>query len=174
MADGAPLAWDKPFLNMIIGGDTDLSPNELLASIKSIELEMGRSVIYQRWEPRIIDLDILLWEGYKINTSDLTISHPELNNRPFFEHLLALMGVQPWNKTPVIKSFSKALTLYPAFVGVVNITSDSFSDGGLFDKSDKAIEQIHKLASDGASIIELGAQSTKPQAVIHTAEEEYN
>ena len=38
----APIEWNKPFLNMIISGETELSPHELLAALKSIETEMGR------------------------------------------------------------------------------------------------------------------------------------
>ncbi|MCC8417617.1 MAG: 2-amino-4-hydroxy-6-hydroxymethyldihydropteridine diphosphokinase [Rickettsia endosymbiont of Bryobia graminum] len=153
LPDNARSGWDKPFLNMIIEGNTDLSPKELLATIKSIEFEMGRPAFSQKWHPRIIDLDILLWDEHEINTHDLIIPHPEINNRPFLQHLLAVMGVQPWHMVPITNSFSKALVLYPAFVGVVNITSDSFSDGGLFNQPDKAIEQIYKLVSDGASIL---------------------
>ncbi|OZG31344.1 dihydropteroate synthase [Rickettsia endosymbiont of Culicoides newsteadi] len=60
------------------------------------------------------------------------------------------------------------------YVSCYNVTNDSFSDGGQFNNPDKAIEQIQELASYGASIIEIGAQSTRQGAVIHTPEEEYN
>lgn len=47
-------------------------------------------------------------------------------------------------------------------VGVINVTKDSFSDGGDFFEPDKAKAQILKLVEDGADIIELGAETTKP------------
>ncbi|WP_341749365.1 dihydropteroate synthase [Candidatus Tisiphia endosymbiont of Sialis lutaria] len=174
LPDNTPPSWNKPFLNMIVAGETDLSPDALLITMKSIESDMGRLAIYEKWAPRIIDLDILLWDELEINTPQLTIPHPELSTRPFLQHLLALMEVQPWTKMPLTNSFSKSFVLNPAIVGVVNVTNASFSDGGQFNNPDKAIEQIQELASDGASIIEIGAQSTRPGAVIHTPEEEYN
>ncbi len=174
LPDNAPPSWNKPFLNMIVAGETDLSPDALLITMKLIESDMGRLATYEKWTPRIIDLDILLWDELQLNTPQLTIPHPELSTRPFLQHLLALMEVQPWTKMSVTNSFSKSFVLHPSLVGIVNITSDSFSDGGKFNNPDKAIEQIQELASDGASIIEIGAQSTRPGAVIHTPEEEYN
>ena len=47
-------------------------------------------------------------------------------------------------------------------MGIVNITPDSFSDGGKFFESEKAVERALKLIDDGADIIDLGAQSTRP------------
>lgn len=47
-------------------------------------------------------------------------------------------------------------------MGIVNVTPDSFSDGGLFLDADKAVAQARKLVSDGADIIDLGAMSTRP------------
>jgi 2-amino-4-hydroxy-6-hydroxymethyldihydropteridine diphosphokinase/dihydropteroate synthase len=173
LPENAPVSWNKPFLNMIIAGETDLSPNELLIALKSIESEMGRSEPYERWSPRIIDLDILIWDNIEIHSPKLTIPHPELNNRPFFHHLLALMGVNFWQHTENATSFKKSFVLNPQFVGVVNVTSDSFSDGGLFEQVDKAIGQILKLDSDGASVIEIGAQSTRPGAMINNSDDEY-
>jgi dihydropteroate synthase len=46
--------------------------------------------------------------------------------------------------------------------GVVNITPDSFSDGGLFLASDKAIDHALKLIDEGADLLDLGAESTRP------------
>ena len=50
-------------------------------------------------------------------------------------------------------------------VGVVNVTDDSFSDGGRFLDADRAVEQGLALAADGASIIDVGGESTRPGAV---------
>ena len=47
-------------------------------------------------------------------------------------------------------------------VGILNITENSFSDGGQYLDKDKAIEHLHELINDGADIIDIGAESTKP------------
>ncbi|MCX8026585.1 MAG: dihydropteroate synthase [Thermodesulfovibrionales bacterium] len=49
-------------------------------------------------------------------------------------------------------------------MGIVNITPDSFSDGGLFLKKDDAIKHALKLINDGADIIDIGGESTRPGA----------
>jgi dihydropteroate synthase len=47
-------------------------------------------------------------------------------------------------------------------MGILNITPDSFSDGGKFQSAEAAIAQARKLASEGADIIDVGAESTRP------------
>ena len=47
-------------------------------------------------------------------------------------------------------------------MGILNVTPDSFSDGGRFDMPDTALAQARRLASDGADIIDIGAESTRP------------
>src|SRR4051812_25017759 len=49
-------------------------------------------------------------------------------------------------------------------VGILNVTPDSFSDGNLFIEPDKAISQAEKLFKDGASLVDVGAESTRPGA----------
>ena len=49
-------------------------------------------------------------------------------------------------------------------MGIINITPDSFSDGGSFLQLDKALARAHELISDGADILDLGPQSTRPGA----------
>ncbi len=57
-------------------------------------------------------------------------------------------------------------------MGVLNITPDSFSDGGLFYDKDKAVERGLELAEEGADIIDIGGESTKPGSEPITEEEE--
>ena len=47
-------------------------------------------------------------------------------------------------------------------VGVLNVTPDSFSDGGLYDRADRAIEHALRMEADGADMIEVGGESTRP------------
>jgi len=50
----------------------------------------------------------------------------------------------------------------PVIMGIVNVTPDSFSDGGLFQAPQAALAQALKLAADGADIVDVGAESTRP------------
>lgn len=58
-------------------------------------------------------------------------------------------------------------------MGIVNVTPDSFSDGGQFFSSDAALKQMEKLLSEGADILDLGAESSRPNAVPVPLEEEW-
>lgn len=49
-------------------------------------------------------------------------------------------------------------------MGVLNVTPDSFSDGGQFDTLDAALQQVKALVAAGADIVDVGGQSTRPQA----------
>jgi dihydropteroate synthase len=52
----------------------------------------------------------------------------------------------------------------PVVMGVVNVTPDSFSDGGLFLEADAAVEHGCRLAAEGAAILDVGGESTRPGA----------
>ena len=56
--------------------------------------------------------------------------------------------------------------------GIVNITTDSFSDGGLYLETEKAIEHALQLVADGADTIDLGAASSNPDTTEVSVEEE--
>lgn len=60
----------------------------------------------------------------------------------------------------------------PKIMGILNITPDSFSDGGNFLEENAALLQAEKMIGEGAAIIDIGAQSTRPNAEFLTAEEE--
>lgn len=67
----------------------------------------------------------------------------------------------------------KSLDLSASHVmGIVNVTPDSFSDGGRFFSPDKALEQARKLIADGATIIDIGGESTRPGSDPVDVEEE--
>lgn len=57
-------------------------------------------------------------------------------------------------------------------MGVLNVTPDSFSDGGLYFDISAAIERAHRMADDGADIIDIGGESTRPGSESITIEEE--
>jgi len=51
---------------------------------------------------------------------------------------------------------------YPAVMGVLNLTPDSFSDGGQFTVPERALAQARRMVAEGADIIDIGAESTRP------------
>lgn len=59
-------------------------------------------------------------------------------------------------------------------MGILNVTPDSFYDGGRYNSREKALEQALKMVQDGADIIDIGANSTRPNAEVLSAEEELN
>ena len=60
----------------------------------------------------------------------------------------------------------------PMVMGVVNVTPDSFSDGGRFFDRETAIEHARRLIAEGADILDIGGESTRPGAASVSAEEE--
>ncbi|ESY15111.1 MULTISPECIES: dihydropteroate synthase [unclassified Mesorhizobium] len=57
-------------------------------------------------------------------------------------------------------------------VGILNVTPDSFSDGGLFITPDQAVAQAHRMVEEGAAVVDIGGESTRPGASPVTPEEE--
>ena len=91
---------DQPmFINMAVAADTTLTPAELLALLKKIESDMGRQAGI-KWGPRIIDLDILLFDDITINEQDLVIPHPLMHKRDFV--LGPLTEIAPEKIHPVL------------------------------------------------------------------------
>ena len=70
------------FLNGVIKIETILSPEELWDKLLDIEIKLGRTREIKNG-PRTIDLDILLFDDFKINTSNLIIPHPRMYQRDF-------------------------------------------------------------------------------------------
>lgn len=57
-------------------------------------------------------------------------------------------------------------------MGIINVTPDSFSDGGLYRESENAVDQALRLIADGADILDIGGESTRPYAEPVTVSEE--
>lgn len=62
----------------------------------------------------------------------------------------------------------------PKIMGILNMTPDSFSDGGKFNNEKSALKHAEKLLKDGAEILDIGPQSTRPNAEFLSASEEKN
>lgn len=75
---------DQPdYLNAAVALDTALTPEELLNHTQRIELQQGRVRKAERWGPRTLDLDIMLFGDEVINTERLTVPHYDMKNRGF-------------------------------------------------------------------------------------------
>jgi dihydropteroate synthase len=71
------------------------------------------------------------------------------------------------------EAFLARLDAGRTIMGIVNVTPDSFSDGGLFLARETALAQARKLVADGADIVDVGAESTRPGHVPVSLEEEW-
>lgn len=90
----------EPFLNGAVEVITFLEPEELLSEIQRIELELGRIRI-EKWGPRTIDIDIVLYEDLVIYEEQLIIPHPYMHVRDFV--LKPLAEIAPFFIHPVYK-----------------------------------------------------------------------
>jgi len=70
------------FLNAVVEIETSLSPRALLEALQAIENRLGRERTI-RWGPRTMDLDLLLFEGVRLDEEGLTLPHPRLCERAF-------------------------------------------------------------------------------------------
>lgn len=94
------------FINLALQAECSLSPQELLSEIARIELQAGRKRTL-RWGPRTLDIDILFYGDHVMHTPDLTLPHPDLQNRDFV--LLPMMDLAPEWFHPVLKKTIREL-----------------------------------------------------------------
>lgn len=80
------------FVNACAWGMTDLAPHALLGRVKALEAELGRTADV-RWGPRVIDVDILYYDGVEMEAPDLVLPHREVLNRAFV--LVPLAVIRP-------------------------------------------------------------------------------
>ncbi len=77
------------YINAVVAIETDLSPIELLDCTQAIEQEQGRVRKDERWGPRTLDLDIILYANEVMDTERLTIPHYGMREREFVLYPLA-------------------------------------------------------------------------------------
>lgn len=85
---------DQPdYLNAAVALETELSPEALLDHTQRIELEQGRERKAERWGPRTLDLDLMLFGELTLSTPRLTVPHYDMKNRAFM--LVPLLEIAP-------------------------------------------------------------------------------
>lgn len=175
LPENAATTWNKKYLNAVVlcKISDEISAEAILHEIKQIETRMGR-VKDERWAPRLIDIDILCWSGGNYESEKLQIPHKSLRTRPFA--LLPLLDIWPyidlqlpewahgWTAEIPFNTVKSKTNFWPKIVGILNVTADSFSDGGKFLNSENLHNQVDKLIAEGAEIIDVGAESTRPAA----------
>jgi len=98
---------ENSFLNQVIIIETDHKPANLLFTLQDIELDLGRKRCNKQYESRLIDIDVLFYGDEIINTKDLIIPHPRIQERMFV--LKPLMEISPNLTHPVLEKSIKAL-----------------------------------------------------------------
>lgn len=89
------------FVNAAVHGETDLDPLQLLDLLKTIEKSAGRKSHSVRFGPRVLDLDIILYDDLVMDTPRLTIPHARMHERRFV--LKPICDIEPNVVHPVLK-----------------------------------------------------------------------
>jgi len=101
------------YLNTVVEVETSRAPHDLLRVLQAIEQQGGRRPSTQRWGPRPIDLDLLLYEEHCVEEPELTVPHPRLHERRFVLEPLAQLA--PEMQHPLLhKSVADLLAQLPA------------------------------------------------------------
>jgi 2-amino-4-hydroxy-6-hydroxymethyldihydropteridine diphosphokinase/dihydropteroate synthase len=162
---GSPADWNQPFYNIAIEIETDEQPLDLLKLINAIEVKNGRTKA-ARWAPRTLDIDILWWEGVDLQMPQLKIPHEDFLTRAF-----ALDPVAELAPSRVLSDNMTALQLarrlpqhQPQLMTVLNVTPDSFSDGGRWNEQGAMDEALQRWKGFCTSFLDIGGESTRPGA----------
>lgn len=93
---------------------------------------------------------------------------------PLFEMVASYLANENRKDKPVWQTAHGSLNFKngPLIMGILNVTPDSFSDGGRFYQAEKAVEWALQMVDEGASIIDVGGESTRPGAESIPEEEE--
>lgn len=175
-------SWNRPFLNMVLKGRTSLDIKEFFSVIQNIETQLGRLKNHQKWSPRTIDIDILAVDELEYSDKNLTIPHPALTERDFV--LSPFRDIDPdlkINDQSILYLCRHLKNKLPAWMDILNVTPDSFSDGGDFFYKKEVSEKIkhkieEKIKTNEAFFVQymdVGGYSTRPGALDISVEEEW-
>ena len=171
----APIDWDIDYYNLAIEIQTVLSPENLLAAIQAIEIEIGRAPDHTYWSPREIDIDILAYDTLLYETETLSIPHKDLLRRAFaLAPLLEIApnfchpGLDAQQNLHQILSSLPPISMAPfslkgtKLMAIINLSTDSFSDQRVAPLTMPEFEkQVVSMIESGAEVIDIGAESTR-------------
>lgn len=181
LTEPVPRSAQPWYVNQVVAVETGLDPQALLGLLLEVEAAFGRER-GERNAARTLDLDLIAYRGQRLDTRELTLPHPRLHERAFV--LAPLRDVAPGWMHPLTgesvetllartdRSNVRALRALPLIMGVVNVTPDSFSDGGHFARTEAAITHAVRLMEEGADILDIGGESTRPGATPVSPDEE--
>ena len=173
LTEGAPKEWNRPYFNAVVEIETSLAPLELLQATQALELASGR-IQSQKWAPRTLDIDLLFFEGCILDGSDLILPHPRVQERSFVLDPLAEIYPEFKVQNETAKNLAKKHPQHQArLMGILNLTPDSFSDGGRFKHENTLSQLLDRWDEIGISFIDLGAESTRPASDRISLEEEW-
>jgi 2-amino-4-hydroxy-6-hydroxymethyldihydropteridine diphosphokinase len=89
------------FVNAAVLLETPLAPRPLLAALKAVERQVGRAQQAVRFGPRVLDMDIVLYDALVLESADLTIPHPRMHKRRFV--LMPICDIDPDIVHPVLR-----------------------------------------------------------------------
>ena len=162
----------------VVRAVTKLGPHELLAALKRIEKNLGRTDGIRIWERPFVIAPLVDLLGSAIDNDTVASWHSfsshsgglyELWEKLGGESLIGQDGI--CRVMPVANGLLD-WSLRTSVMGILNLTPDSFSDGGNFQSVESAVSQVRLMISEGADIIDIGAQSTRPKASRISVEEE--
>jgi 2-amino-4-hydroxy-6-hydroxymethyldihydropteridine diphosphokinase len=114
---------DQPrYVNAVAALDTALKPLQLLDALQAIELEQGRTRKAERWGPRTLDLDILLFGDLQLNEPRLKVPHYHMHARAFV--LYPLAEIAPDLRLPDDRPLRELLAACP-FEGLERLAESS-------------------------------------------------
>lgn len=184
LPSGAPWTWNRPYLNCVARFDSAplAATPEGLATlrgwIETIQRDCGRPPESSRWAPRPLDIDVLVWGPKPVAAAGVRVPHPQIRTRNFvtspLAHLAPDLVLPDAADGKTMLAHARALAHHcPLWMGILNITPDSFSDGGRFSEWEAAREQLAHLCAHGTHIIDVGAESTRPGATPLSYEAEW-
>ena len=174
----SPSAWNRPFLNVVVQGKCNLGIEKFYQVSKQIQTDLGKAV-ENKWQPRNLDIDIVFWGSVVTKLNGKLIPDSTVYSRPYVLSPLVHMAPQweiPGSANVSALEFSctsKSEFHIPLWMGILNITPDSFSDGGRFAHLENMHVVVENMISNGVNIIDIGAESTRPNATPLTADEEW-
>jgi dihydropteroate synthase len=123
-------------------------------------------------------VDILLWGQRELAHGRVRVPHPDILKRNFvlspLVHLVPTLRLPGDSSGRTLLEHRRSLPHHiPLWMGILNVTPDSFSDGGRFTDWDGARRQVDRMRESGVNIIDVGAESTRPGATPLTAEKEW-